>query len=232
MRLYNHEFFLSERLLDFEGETQSYLGAEKKENGRHQLSMMTADDIKHIIFLVGPEIDIIFCDKSRCWESPFADIMHNMKTPFTENTMLKSASHKDITIILVPRQRRGRNIWPATEAWRVNIGKLSSDHPVINLLTLLCAIFYHNSDFGVELALRKPREYTLHSIWPEYSNGVVKGLNPAVLTIHQATREKGAESSGEQSDRIVNDFMMAQDGIISLVQTINEFLPMTEKKYA
>jgi hypothetical protein len=122
-----YEFFLNDRLVDFEGDTQSFLGTEVKDTGS-QLMWMTTEDLIHLVLPISPEVAVIFCDESRCWESPFADSMHRLKELYPQNSLLKNAPHKDIVNVHVPRERRGKKTWPATMAWRVNIGMLSRDH--------------------------------------------------------------------------------------------------------
>ncbi|GFF29784.1 hypothetical protein IFM61606_10419 [Aspergillus udagawae] len=126
-----YEFFLTDRLVDFEGDTQSCLGTEMK-GERCQLIWMTTEDFIHLILPVSPEVAIIFCNESRCWESPFADAMHQAKVPYPENSLLRNAPHKDIISVDVPSRKRGKKKWPATVAWRVNIGALSREqHRII-----------------------------------------------------------------------------------------------------
>jgi hypothetical protein len=114
-------------MVDFEGDTQSFLATEVKETGT-QLIWITMDDLIHLILPINPEVAVIFCNESRCWESPFADRMHRLKIPYPQNSLLKNAPHKDIINVHVPSERRGKKRWPATVAWRVNIGTLSRDH--------------------------------------------------------------------------------------------------------
>jgi hypothetical protein len=122
-----YEFFLNERLVDFEGDTQSCFGAEVEDTGP-QLIWMTTEDFIHLVLPISPEVAIIFCDESRCWESPFTRNMHRLKIPYPQNSLLKNAPHKDIVNVYVPSERRGKKTWLATVAWRVNIGTLSREH--------------------------------------------------------------------------------------------------------
>ncbi|KAL6820794.1 hypothetical protein V8C40DRAFT_62159 [Trichoderma camerunense] len=224
-----HEFFLNENLVDFEGDTESCMGVEEKENGRLQLVMMTVDDVKHIILPISPEIAIIFCDESRCWDSPFAEILHRMmKIPYPENSLLKSAPHKDITSIHVPEQKRGKIRWPPTEAWRVNIGKLSEEHHrIINSYSLLHAqsLIIVRSRKRFEQAKRSCDSFSTARIERWESQGS-RYTSDSYTPRH---KENEPELSGEQSGRIVNDFMLALDRIVSLVHTTNEPLPTTKK---
>ncbi|KAH4087219.1 hypothetical protein HBH69_185350 [Parastagonospora nodorum] len=126
-----YEFFLNDRLVDFEGDTEYGLGMKTKETGP-ELIWMTKEDLIHLVLPISPEVAVIFCDESRCWESPFADMMHRAKIPFSANSLLAKAPHKDIVDVHVPERKRSRKIWPATTAWRVSIGTLSREqHSVI-----------------------------------------------------------------------------------------------------
>ncbi|KAK4063371.1 uncharacterized protein Triagg1_9522 [Trichoderma aggressivum f. europaeum] len=224
----DHEFFLNEGLADFEGDTESYLGAEEKENGRLQLAMLTTDDVMHIIFPISPEIAIIFCDESRCWESPFAELLHKLKIPYPENSLLKGAPHKDITSIHVPEQKRGKKRWPETEAWRVNIGKLSAEHhQIINSYSLLHAqsLIIVRSRERFERAKRSCASFSKARIERWESQG-------SRYTHHKdAPRhtEIGPEPSGEQLGSIETDLMLTPDRIISAIHTTNEPSLITKK---
>ncbi|KAL2126701.1 hypothetical protein VTI74DRAFT_379 [Chaetomium olivicolor] len=90
---------------------------EEQETGP-QLIRMTTEDMIHLVLPINPEVAVIFCDESRCWESPFADAMHRTKIPYPANSLLKDAPHKDIINVDIPSQRRGKKTWPATVAWR------------------------------------------------------------------------------------------------------------------
>lgn len=39
---------------------------------------MSTDDSIHLILPISLEVAVIFCDESRCWESPFAESMHRL----------------------------------------------------------------------------------------------------------------------------------------------------------
>jgi hypothetical protein len=122
-----YEFFINDRLVDFEGDTQSRLGTRTTSAGP-QLFWMTSEDPIHLILPISPEVALVFCDESRCWESPFAEAMHQAGKPYPANSLLKEAPHKDIVDVHVPKQKRGKKTWPATTAWRVSIGTLSREH--------------------------------------------------------------------------------------------------------
>lgn len=93
---------------------------------------MTKEDFIHLVLPISPEVAVIFCDESRCWESPFAETMHLVKIQFSANILLAKAPHKDIVDVHVPGRKRSRGTWPATTAWRISIGTLSREqHSII-----------------------------------------------------------------------------------------------------
>ncbi|EAT77698.1 hypothetical protein SNOG_14846 [Parastagonospora nodorum SN15] len=100
-----YEFFLNDRLVDFEGDTEYGLGMRTKETGP-ELIWMTKEDLIHLVLPISPEVAVIFCDESRCWESPFADMMHRAKIPFSANSLLAKAPHKEIVDVHVPERKR------------------------------------------------------------------------------------------------------------------------------
>ncbi|CEL10897.1 hypothetical protein ASPCAL14004 [Aspergillus calidoustus] len=110
-----YEFFLNESLVDFEGDAESRLGVGMDEE-RPQLRWMTKNDIIHLILPISPQVAIVFCDESRCWESPFADAMHKANISYPENSLLKDAPHKDIVNVGVPSGKRGRR--RGLQPWR------------------------------------------------------------------------------------------------------------------
>lgn len=121
------EFFLNDRLVDFEGDTQSTMGVEMAETGP-RLIWMTTEDPNHLVLPISPEVALVFCDESRCWVSPFAETMHAAKIPYPENSLLGDAPHKDMIDVHVPGVKRSQKSYPPTTAWRVSIGALSRDH--------------------------------------------------------------------------------------------------------
>jgi hypothetical protein len=126
-----YEFFLNDRLVDFEGDTEYGLGMRTKDAGP-ELLWTTKEDFIHLVLPISPEVAVIFCDESRCWESPFAEMMHRANMPFPANSLLAKAPHKDIVDVHVPERKRSRGTWPATTAWRVSIGTLSQEqHGII-----------------------------------------------------------------------------------------------------
>lgn len=119
------------------------LGMRVKDAGL-ELSYMAAEDWIHVALPASPDMAVIFCNGSRCWESPFADAMYRAGIPYPEHSLLKGAPHKDIKMSDVPTQKRGRKTWPATTKWEVHIGKLSEKQtPNSHLLfSLPCSNFY------------------------------------------------------------------------------------------
>ncbi|KAI1808065.1 hypothetical protein F4811DRAFT_549158 [Daldinia bambusicola] len=124
---HGHEFFLNERFVDFEGDTQSRLCVESKETGP-ELVYMTTEDPIHIVLPISPEVAVVFCNEARCWYSPVAEIMHEAGISFPENSLLHDAPHKDIIMKDVPKHKKGKKSWPATTMWRVGIGRLTEKH--------------------------------------------------------------------------------------------------------
>lgn len=122
-----HEFLVNEKLIDFEGDTQSYLGTEETSSDHH-LIWMTTDTMNHMVLPISPDVAIIFCNESLCWSSPFTATMHRPKIPYPENSLLVKAPHKDIILVGKPKEKRGKKNWPATTAWRVSIGTLDPSH--------------------------------------------------------------------------------------------------------
>jgi hypothetical protein len=156
-----YEFFVNDRLVDFEGDTQSVLGARTTCAGP-QLIWMTSEDPIHLIIPISPEVALVFCDESKCWESPFTGAMRQAGIPFPANSLLKQAPHKDIVDVHVPKQKRRRKTYPATTAWRVNFGTLSREHHrIISSYSLSHArsVLVVRSRQRFEKAERKPEEF-------------------------------------------------------------------------
>jgi hypothetical protein len=90
--------------------------------------------------------------------------MHKANIPYPENSLLKNAPHKDIVNVDVPSGKRGRKTWPATVAWRANIGTLSkAQHRVIACYSLshakLLIVVQHRARFE-----RTKRELEVFSV--------------------------------------------------------------------
>jgi hypothetical protein len=125
------EFLLSDRFIDFEGDTETRLGTQVQGTGL-ELIYQTAEHWIHVIFPISPDVVVVLCNESRCWESPFADAMHEAGIPYPENSLLKGAPHKDIKVFQVPEHKRGKKVWPEMTKWEVKIGQLSGkEHRIL-----------------------------------------------------------------------------------------------------
>jgi hypothetical protein len=225
---HGYEFFLNESLVDFEGDTQSFLGTEVKET-RCQLIWVTTNDLIHLVLPISPEVAVVFCNGSRCWESPFADNMHRLKIPYPQNSLLKNAPHRDIINVHVPNQRRRKKWWPATVAWRVHIETLSRDHHrIITSYSLSHAKSFvvHRNRARFERAKRELEVFgnKRAEVWK--SQGFrVSDQN----TQRQENEEEGlARPSDEQITRIVDDHLSALDDVLNIINTTREPLPRTK----
>lgn len=223
----NHEFFLNDKLVDFEGDTQSVLGAEV-EGTRSQLIWMTTDDMIHMVLPISPEVAVIFCDESRCWESPFADSMHRLKVPYPQNSLLKNAPHKDVENVDVPSHRSRRKIYPATTAWRVSIGTLSREHHrIITSYSLLhaetCIVVRSRARF--ERARRELDVFIKERTEKWKSQGIRFGC-------HDSRKQDigdVASPTEEQMKRIVDNHTSALDDIQNRINNTQEGFPMTKE---
>lgn len=223
-----YEFFLNERLVDFEGDTQSFLGTEVKETGS-QLIWMTTEDLIHLILPISPEVAVVFCDESRCWESPFAEIMHQAKIPYLQNSLLKNAPHKDISNIYVPEEKRGRRTWPATTAWRVNIGNLSRDH---HRIIASYSLGHAKSFIVVRRRARFERAKRELEVFNKTRSEVWKaqGFRYGSEDTQRHTNEEHEllPPSQEQRTRVVDNHMSALEEIINIITTTHEPLQRTK----
>ncbi|KEY65508.1 hypothetical protein S7711_09298 [Stachybotrys chartarum IBT 7711] len=223
-----YEFFLNEDLVDFEGETLSYIGAEVKDTG-HQLVQMTTNDLIHLILPINPEVAVVFCDESRCWKSPFADIMHRLKIPYPRDSLLKNAPHQDIININVPSERRGKKTWPATMAWRVNIGMLSREHHVI--ITSYSLVHAKSLIIVRRRARFERARREFEGFW-EKRNELLKSQGIR-LPLLRATRKHNEDDnlsppSPQQVTRMVNLHISALDEVLNKINNTNEPLPRTK----
>ncbi|PKX91372.1 uncharacterized protein P174DRAFT_491121 [Aspergillus novofumigatus IBT 16806] len=223
-----YEFFLNDRLVDFEGDTQSYLGTEMK-GKRCQLIWMTSEDLIHLILPVSPEVAIIFCNESRCWESPFADAMLQAKVSYPENSLLKNAPHKDIVSVDVPSRKRGRKKWPATVAWRVNIGALSREqHRIIAsyslsharlLIVVRSRARFERAKRELELFSRERMEHwSKLGIRSSYRGSQQQSQGPVLQP-----------ASEEASYKSVEEFMSALYQMLEIKDITHEVPSMTKK---
>jgi hypothetical protein len=224
-----HEFFLNERLVDFEGDTQSFLGTEKKES-RSQLTWMTTEDKIHLILPISPLVAIIFCDESRCWESPIAEHMHRLKIPYPNNSLLKNAPHKDIINVHVPAEKRGKKTWPETMAWRVSIGTLCRDHHrIITSYSLGHAesfvVVQHRARF--ERAKRDLEVFNKErcEVWKR--RGTRFGYEYAKRKCEEENESQ--PPSQEQLDKIVKTHMCALEDVVNTINNTHEPLQRTKE---
>ncbi|PCD23181.1 hypothetical protein AU210_014704 [Fusarium oxysporum f. sp. radicis-cucumerinum] len=222
-----YEFFLNERLVDFEGDTQSFLGAEVKET-RTQLIWMTTEDMIHLILPISPEVAVIFCNESRCWESPIADSMHRLKEPYPQNSLLVKAPHKDITNVYVPSRKRGRKSWPETMAWRVNIGTLTQPHHRIIAsysLSHAQSVIIVRSRARFERARRELEMFNKERVEWWQSIGIRSGYRDG----RRQCREGVTHPIKDQMDRIVVEHMTAFDEVVNIINTTHEELQRTKE---
>lgn len=222
-----YEFFLNESLCDFEGDTQSSLGAEITENGP-QLIWMTTDDITHVILPISPTLAVVFCDESRCWESPFADAIIRHDKTYPQNSLLAKAPHKDIVTGQVPAKRKGRKRWPATVDWRVSIGKLAQQHhQVIASYSLSHArsIVIFNRRAGFEKARKELKVFAKQreEVWTRQRirYGQTSGQQPA----HETT-EHGPERLNRMID---NHISSALDEVLHITRVTQEIPPRSKE---
>ncbi|KAJ5953598.1 hypothetical protein N7454_000494 [Penicillium verhagenii] len=221
-----YEFFLNESLCDFEGDTQSFLGADITENGP-QLMWMTTDDMIHVILPIGPTLAVVFCNESRCWESPFADaIIRNDKT-YPQNSLLAKAPHKDIVTGQVPAKRKGRKRWPATVDWRVSIGKLSQrHHQVIASYSLSHArsIVIFNRRARFEKARKELKVFAKQreEVWTR--QGIRYGQTSGQQPAHETTG-----LSPERLNRMVDDHISALDEVLHITRVTQEIPPRSKE---
>lgn len=223
-----YEFFLNERLVDFEGDTESVLGVEVKETGP-QLIWMTTEDQIHLILPISPDVAIIFCNESRCWDSPFADIMHQLKTPYPQNSLLCKAPHKDITNIDVPEEKRRKGIWPATIAWQVNIGTLSREHHrIITSFSLSHAesFIIVRSRARFERAKRELEVFGKKQAEEWKAQGIRFG--PQESQRRTNGEHEQSPPSQERVTRNVDRHMSALEEMLHIIKTTNEPLQLTK----
>lgn len=221
-----YEFFLNESLCDFEGDTQSFLGAEVTEHGP-QLLWMTTDHMIHVILPISPTLAVVFCDESRCWESPFADAIIRHDKTYPQNSLLTKAPHKDIVTGQVPAKRKGRKQWPATVDWRVSIGKLSQQHHrVIASYSLNHArsIVVFNSRARFEKARKELEVFVKQreEVWTR--QGIRYGQKSGQQPVHETT-----ELSPERLNRMVDNHISALDEVLYITRVIQEIPPRSKE---
>ncbi|CEJ60151.1 hypothetical protein PMG11_08736 [Penicillium brasilianum] len=221
-----YEFFLNESLCDFEGDTQSFLGVEITEHGP-QLIWMTTDDMIHVILPISPTLAVVFCDESRCWESPFADAIIRHDKTYPQNSLLAKAPHKDVVTGQVPAMRKRSKHWPATVDWRVSIGKLSQQHHrVITSYSLSHArsIVVFNSRARFEKA-RKELEVCAkqrEEVWTR--QGIRYGHKSGQQPAHGVTK-----LSPERLNRMVDDHISVLDEVLQITRVTQEIPPRSKE---
>ncbi|KAJ5367175.1 hypothetical protein N7541_001116 [Penicillium brevicompactum] len=221
-----YEFFLNESLCDYEGDTQSFLGAEITDHGP-QLMWMTTDDMIHAILPISPALAVVFCDESRCWESPFADARIRHDKTYPQNSLLVKALRKDIVTGQVPARRKGRNRWPATVDWRVSIGKLSQQHhQVIASYSLSHArsIIIFNSRARFEKARKELELFAKQreEVWT--TQGIRYGQKNGQQPSHETT-----ELSPERLNRMVDNHISALDEVLHITRVTQEIPPRSKE---
>ncbi|CAG7560610.1 unnamed protein product [Fusarium equiseti] len=221
-----YEFFLNERLVDFEGDTQSFPGTEEK-GARMQLICMTTDDMIHLILPITPEVSVIFCDESRCWESSFANMMHRLKKPYPQNSLLVKAPHKDIIDVRVPSRKRGKKSWPATVAWRVNIGTLTRPHHRIIAsysISHTKSVIIVQSRARFERAKRELQMFNKER--QEWWKSI--GLRSGYSENSGQCREGAMHPGRDLMHRLVDEHKAALDEVLKIIRT-NESLHRTKE---
>jgi hypothetical protein len=221
-----YEFFLNESLCGFEGDTQSFLGAEVTDHGP-QLMWMTTDDMIHVILPISPALAVVFCEESRCWESPFADAIIRHDKTYPQNSLLANAPHKDIVTGQVPAKRKGRKRWPATVDWKVSIGKLSQQHhQVITSYSLSQArsIVIFNSRARFVKARKQLEVFAKQreEVWKR--QGIRYSPHNGQQPAHEMT-----ELSPERLDRMVDNHLSALDEVLNITRVTQETPPRSKE---
>ncbi|KAK3297338.1 uncharacterized protein B0H64DRAFT_440811 [Chaetomium fimeti] len=190
---------------------------------------MTTDDMIHLVLPINPEVAVSFCDESRCWESPFADAMHQAKIPYLANSLLKDAPHKDIINVDIPSERRGKKTWPATVAWRVRIGILSRQHHRV----IASYSLSHARSFLVvrrrarfERAKSELAEFQRERAETWERQGIRFG-HPDDRPWHQTDRATGP--SQERGAKIVDNHITALRDLSNLIATSRERIPRSKE---
>jgi hypothetical protein len=228
------EFLLNDRFIDFEGDTEMSLGTQVKDNGL-ELIHITAEDWIHLVVPISPDVAVIFCNESRCWESPFADVMHQAKVPYPSNSLLKGAPHKDIKTSDVPKHKRGKKTWPATTKWEVHIGKLSDKQH--GILTSYC--LSHARSFIVskrrsrfEKARKESEKFGEERAAEWKRNGIrVQSSESRSATARPDFHGTGVQHvAQERIDRLADDQIEAYCEIIDMIRS-QQPIPKTKESW-
>ncbi|KAK7739268.1 hypothetical protein SLS62_011258 [Diatrype stigma] len=222
-----YEFFLNENLVDFEGDTEYCLGTEAREAGL-QLIWMTRHDMMHLILPITPEVAVVFCNESRCWQSPFADGMQQLKIPYLENSLLRDAPHKDLIHISVPSETRGNKTWPATVAWRVNIGALSRHHHRIIASYSLA----HAESFVI--VRRRARFERAKRELAVFSRNRVKtwndhGIRISYLDYRDKRQDRPTPLTETQVTKTVDELMTSLGEVLNIVKHSHQPIPRSKE---
>ncbi|KAL4925377.1 uncharacterized protein BDV17DRAFT_294600 [Aspergillus undulatus] len=220
-----YEFFVNERLVDFEGDTETRLGSEII-GERCQLMYMTNEDMIHMVLPVSPQLAVVFCDGSRCWESPFAEAMHRAGIPYPENSRMKNAPHKDIVAVDVPQKRTSKKTYPATTAWRVSIGTLSPEHHRIITSYSLChakVLIVVQNRRRFEKAKQDLEVFSQRQIEQWQSRGVQYGPS-----VQPQTQTDPVPLTNERLDRLVDRSVSALDQVRDIAAGKHEVPPFTK----
>ncbi|KAF2023833.1 hypothetical protein EK21DRAFT_94566 [Setomelanomma holmii] len=231
-----YEYFLNDRLVDFEGDTEFRLAVETDETGPH-LIWITSEDMMHLVLPMSPEVAIIFCNESRFWESPFAEALHQSGIPYPENSLLSKAPHRDIINVDVPKRKRGRKTWPATTAWRVSIGTLSQQHHRLITsysLSHTCAVLIVHKRSRFEKAKRELEQFIQARLATWRKQGVRSGVvlpnhsnESRILRRCEAPRD--ALPSQEQLDAIADSQMSSLAKAMEFFSSRAEEIDMTKE---
>ncbi|KAF4415126.1 hypothetical protein FACUT_13655 [Fusarium acutatum] len=205
-----YEFFLNERLVDFEGDTQSVLETEVK-GTRMQLIWMTTEDMIHLILPISPEVAVVFCDESRCWESPFADIMHRFKKPYPQNSLLEER-----------QEVLARNGSVASKYWYPD-STASPHHRIIASYSLSHArsVIIVQSRARFERARRELEIFNRERMDWWQSIGIRSG--------YPDDRRQRTHPTKDQMDRVVDEHMTALDEVLKFTKNTNDKLPRTKE---
>lgn len=192
-----------------------------------QLIWMTTDDMIHLILPISLEVAVVFCDESRCWESSFADMMHRLKKPYPQNSLLVKAPHKDIIDVFVPIRKRGRKSWPATVAWRVNIGTLTRPHHRIIAsysLSHANSVIIVQSRARFERAKRELQMFNKER--QEWWQSI--GMRSGYSNDSGQCRERAMHPRRDLMDSLVDEHKTALDDVFKIIHN-NESLPRTKE---
>ena len=143
---------------------------------------------------------------------------------------MKKAPHKDIVNIDVPSQKRGKRTYPATVAWRVSIGTLSSHHhKIITSYSLSHAqsFILVRSRARFERALRDLDAFNRGREEKWESRGMRFERQPAARHHHRG--EQDTLPTDAEEKMTVKDYMSVLDEICTIIKTAREGVPRTKE---